>query len=27
LVEAGISPQARGEDLIIDDFVRLASKK
>jgi 16S rRNA (adenine1518-N6/adenine1519-N6)-dimethyltransferase len=27
LVESGISPQARGEDLIIDDFVRLASKK
>jgi 16S rRNA (adenine1518-N6/adenine1519-N6)-dimethyltransferase len=27
LIEAGISPQARGEDLIIDDFVRLASKK
>jgi 16S rRNA (adenine1518-N6/adenine1519-N6)-dimethyltransferase len=27
LVEAEISPQARGEDLIIDDFVRLASKK
>ena len=27
LVEAGISPQARGEDLIIEDFVRLASKK
>ena len=27
LVEAGISPQSRGEDLIIDDFVRLASKK
>ena len=27
MVEAGISPQARGEDLIIDDFVRLASKK
>lgn len=27
LVEAGISPQARGEDLKIDDFVRLASKK
>jgi 16S rRNA (adenine1518-N6/adenine1519-N6)-dimethyltransferase len=27
LVEAGISPQARGEDLNIDDFVRLASKK
>ena len=27
LLEAEISPQARGEDLIIDDFVRLASKK
>ena len=27
LIEAGISTQARGEDLIIDDFVRLASKK
>ena len=27
LVESGISPQARGEDLMIDDFVRLASKK
>jgi 16S rRNA (adenine1518-N6/adenine1519-N6)-dimethyltransferase len=27
LIEAGISPQARGEDLNIDDFVRLASKK
>ena len=27
LVEAGISPQARGEDLNIEDFVRLASKK
>ena len=27
LVAAGISPQARGEDLVIDDFVRLASKK
>ena len=27
LIEAGISPQTRGEDLMIDDFVRLASKK
>ena len=27
LIEAGISPQVRGEDLIIDDFVRLASIK
>ena len=27
LLDAEISPQARGEDLIIDDFVRLASKK
>jgi 16S rRNA (adenine1518-N6/adenine1519-N6)-dimethyltransferase len=27
LTAAGISPQARGEDLVIDDFVRLATKK
>ena len=27
LIEAQISPQARGEDLVIDDFVRLATKK
>jgi 16S rRNA (adenine1518-N6/adenine1519-N6)-dimethyltransferase len=27
LVAAGISPQARGEDLAIEDFVRLASNK
>jgi 16S rRNA (adenine1518-N6/adenine1519-N6)-dimethyltransferase len=27
LIEAGISPQVRGEDLIVDDFVRLASIK
>jgi 16S rRNA (adenine1518-N6/adenine1519-N6)-dimethyltransferase len=27
LTAAEISPQARGEDLIIDDFVRLATKK
>ncbi|MFM1994521.1 MAG: hypothetical protein RLZZ610_38 [Actinomycetota bacterium] len=27
LTSAGISPQARGEDLAIDDFVRLAGKK
>ena len=27
LLEADISPQARGEDLVIDDFVRLATKK
>ncbi len=27
LTDAGISPQARGEDLAIDDFVRLAGKK
>jgi 16S rRNA (adenine1518-N6/adenine1519-N6)-dimethyltransferase len=27
LIEADISPQARGEDLVIDDFVRLATKK
>lgn len=27
LTAAEISPQARGEDLIIDDFVRLAAKK
>jgi 16S rRNA (adenine1518-N6/adenine1519-N6)-dimethyltransferase len=27
LIAAQISPQARGEDLVIDDFVRLATKK
>jgi 16S rRNA (adenine1518-N6/adenine1519-N6)-dimethyltransferase len=27
LTAAEISPQARGEDLIIDDFVRLAAQK
>lgn len=27
LLRAGISPQARGEDLAIDDFVRLATQK
>jgi 16S rRNA (adenine1518-N6/adenine1519-N6)-dimethyltransferase len=27
LIAAEISPQARGEDLVIDDFVRLATKK
>jgi 16S rRNA (adenine1518-N6/adenine1519-N6)-dimethyltransferase len=27
LIAAKISPQARGEDLLIDDFVRLATKK
>jgi 16S rRNA (adenine1518-N6/adenine1519-N6)-dimethyltransferase len=27
LIAAEICPQARGEDLVIDDFVRLATKK